>query len=388
MEIRIATEADLEEVKWLWAYCFENYEPFFSWYFREYYQSKNTMVVYEKGKMLSNLQLIPYEIKIRDKTLPTSYIVGVASFPQARRGGIVGELLGRAMEEMRSRGQGICLLMPFKAAFYYPYQFQFCYHHYKYDLPLEDLKSVSRGYGEFIPLKGMEDQGALNKVYQEFVREKHGYVVRTATNWRLMLEEHTGEKGYTYLLQNEGNPEGYILYYLKDNKFVVREMAYSNFQAQQSLFQFIYNHRSQVARLEWNGPVDDTTHFFLPDPKEGVTIYPFLMARIVDVEKILTEIQFPPNFQGEIIIKFQDKLAHWNNQTFALKVVNGQGEVHPVPKEEQVTVDIGAFTQILLGRLSARQVYKEGRLRVNNMKYLEMLEEIFPPCINYINEYY
>ncbi|MFZ7104034.1 MAG: GNAT family N-acetyltransferase [Peptococcaceae bacterium] len=388
MEIRITTEQDLPEVKELWAYCFENYEPFFSWYFREYYQAGNTLAAFAADRMLSNLQLIPYEIKLRGQVLPTSYIVGVASFPEARRGGIVGKLLEAALVEMRLRGQGICLLMPFKAGFYYPYQFEFCYHHYKYNISLDQLGPVSESYGEFVPVRGLERVAELAKVYQEFVGDKHGYMVRDSTKWRLMLEEHAGEKGYTYLLRNRDIPEGYLMYYLKDDKLVVREMAYSNFRAQKSLLQFIYNHRSQAADLEWHAPIDDAIHFLLPDPKEGITLYPFLMARIVDVQNILAKISFPRQVRGELVISFQDKLAAWNNQTFSIKIVNGQAEVSPVDGTADISVDIGAFTQVLLGRLTAREIYKQGRLTAAETKKLDILDEMFPRCLNYINEYY
>ena len=195
MDIRLTTIQDLEQVKSLWAYCFENHEPFFSWYFREYYQGDNTLGAFEKDKLLSSLQLIPYNVFLRGQVLPASYIVGVASFPEARRAGTVGKLLIESLAELRRRGHTISLLMPFKASFYYPYQFEICYHHYKYDMNLDDLKPVTLTYGDFLSIKGTDNILEFNEVYQQFVRNKHGFIVRDTRNWRLLLEEHEGEKG-------------------------------------------------------------------------------------------------------------------------------------------------------------------------------------------------
>ncbi|MDK2822817.1 MAG: hypothetical protein PWQ67_659 [Clostridia bacterium] len=388
MEIRITTDDDLERVKWLWAYCFESYEPFFSWYFREYYQVENTLGAYEKSKLVSCLQLIPYKLYLRGQVLPTSYIVGVASFPEARRGGTIEILLKASLEEMRRRGHAVSLLMPFKAGFYYPYQWEICYHHYKFNINLEDLRPVSLSYGEFTPVMGMENIADLNQVYNQFVNNKHGYIVRDERNWRLALEEHQGEKGFTYILKHQGVPKGYVMYYLKENQLLVREMAYSNFEAQQSLFQFLYNHRSQVAKLEWNAPLDDMSYFFLTDPKQGITLYPFLTARIVDVQQALTQIFYPQEIEGEVILKIEDNLAPWNNQIFRVHVRDQQAEVYPVDQEPSIIIGIGAFTQLLFGRLSIHDLLNIKRLTINHPEDVEFLGSLFPVCNNYINEYY
>lgn len=388
MEIRITTQDDLEQVKKLWAYCFENYEPFFSWYFREYYQGENTLGVFEKGKLLSSLQLIPYNLYLRGHVLPTSYIVGVASFPEARGGGVIGKLIKETLIELRRRKQTISLLMPFKGEFYYPYQFEFCYHHYKYEIKLEDLKPLILDYGDFIEVKGTDQITQLNKVYQQFVANKHGFIVRSPHNWRLFIEEHEGEKGFSYLLQKNGRGEGYIFYYLKDNKMIIREMAYTNWQAQKSLFKFMYNHRSQVESLEWNAPLDDSSFFFLNDPKEGITLYPFLTARIVDVEKLLTSIYYPGEIKADLVLKVADNMAPWNNKTLRLAVLDGFAEIKEVQGLPDLSIDIGALSQLVFGRLSVKDLAYQGRLEILKPGSEKVLDSIFPLCNNYINEYY
>jgi len=388
MDIRITTPSDLEQVKKLWAYCFENYEPFFSWYFREYYRGENTLGAFQDGKLLSSLQLIPYDLYLRGQILPTSYIVGVASFPEARRGGIIGKLIAEALGELRRRGHTISLLMPFKAGFYYPYQFEICYHHYKFDLKLEDLKPVSEAYGAFCEVQGRDKIAELDKVYRRFTADKHGYIVRNPEKWRLLLEEHEGEKGFSYLLLKDGKPEGYILYYLKDDKMIVREMAYTDWPAQKALFQFMYNHRSQVSRLEWNAPLDDHSFFYLNDPKEGISLYPFLTARIVDVEKLLSLITYPRGAETDLIIKVLDNWAPWNNKIFRLSVKKASAQVEEVQNEPQVSIDIGAFSQLIFGRLGVKELLYQGRLESKAVNYATALDSLFPVCNNYINEYY
>lgn len=389
MNFRIVTEEDKEAVKWLWAYCFENHEPFYSWYFSQYYQNENTLGGYQENQLISCLQLVPYQLFLRGQFLATSYIIGLATYPQARRGGVVKELLKEALEEMRRREHYISILMPFNAGFYYPYQWETCYHHYKYIIPLNDLQGISKPWGDFVLVKGKEGITKLQKIYKKFTADKHGYVVRTEMNWRYLLEEHWGEGGFVYLLEKDGKAKGYIMYFLRQNKALIKEMAYTSLEAQKAIFQFLYNHRSQVKTLEWNAPLDDLTYFLLPDPKNGIRLFPFMTGRVVDVAKALETISYPRGINEKVSFKIEDNLAFWNNQTFSLEVRDGKGYVEAQGKKDgEISCSIGAFSQLLFGRLSGEELGEMGKLEVTYPKKLEILDKIFPKCNNYINEYF
>lgn len=391
MEIRLARTEDTEAVKWLWSYCFENEkDPFFIWFFSHYYQAKNTLVGYEDDTLAVSLQLIPYNLYLRGRTIPISYVIGVATDPQMRSGGRSKELLRTAISEMRQRGHYASILMPFKAGFYYPYQWEICYHHYKYVLPLEDLETVSLPGGVFLPVRnGSNDCSDLQTAYQKFVQGRHGYVVRSLHEWKLAIDSLQAENGFCYLLMMDGVPEGYVMYTIDQNRIVVRELAYSCQLAQKRLFRFLYNHRSQAKQIEWNAPLDDTTAFALYDPKQDIRLFPFMTGRIVDVAQLLEAIEYPVNAEGTIIFRITDELASWNENVFILTVAHGKGEIR---SGAQQTPDfhcaVGALTQLLFGRLSAFQLETMGRISSVNCKTLQLLNEFFPPCNNFINEYY
>lgn len=390
MEFRLVDKQYQEQVEWLWAYCFEpKDDPFYLWYFSKYYQNSNTMAGFEGDKFLCCLQLNPYEILLRDTKMACSYIVGVASMPEARRGGTIKQLLQASFAEMYRRGHYVSLLMPSTAGFYYPFDWEFCYHHYKYVLPVQDLHKVARPYGEFIYINNKKAISLLEKVYQEFTATKHGYIVRTVKNWENMLESCWAERGNVYLLKRNGWPEGYIFYTLSDNTFNVQEMAYVNFQAQSSILQFIYNHRSQVEKVEWNAPIDDLLYFGLPDPKQSVYLYPFMMARIVAVDKVLSNIRFPKDIAKTIIIQVIDELLEWNNRTFVVTINDGTATVDKTDTQHpQIICRIGALTQLVFGRISAVQLALLGKLTVSSEEYIETLNVLFPTCSNFVNEYF
>lgn len=389
MEFRMVSGQDKKAVEWLWSYCFESHEPFYSWYFSHYYRNTNTLGGYEQEKLVSCLQLIPYQVYLRGRILDISYIVGLATYPEARRKNGVKALLQAALEEMRKREHYLSILMPFQAGFYYPYQWELCYHHYKYLVNLQDLREVTGEWGDFTLVREKERITALDIVYRKFVQDKHGYTVRTEANWQRLLEEHWGAKGFVYLLEKDGQPEGYVMYLLMDNKVLVREMAYSNFFAQKAIFQFLYNHRSQKEFLEWNAPLDDLTYCLLPDPKKEVTIFPFMAGRIVDVQQVLTNISYPEDVEEKIILTVEDPLAAWNNGTFCLSIASGQGKVKVLKKAKQsIKCSVGALAQLVFGRVRAKDLYRLGKLTVASEGDVIRLERVFPLCNNYINEYF
>jgi len=134
------------------------------------------------------LHLNPYVLRLRGSNYSAAYIVGVGYRPEGRSQQAVGGLLATALAAMRQRRQAVAILMPFQGGFYYPYQFEFCYHHVKYSVPLAALKFTAAGPGEFAALTE-RDLTSLRQVYAAFTADKHGYVLRSAENWRNLLAD-------------------------------------------------------------------------------------------------------------------------------------------------------------------------------------------------------
>jgi predicted acetyltransferase len=166
-------------------------------------------------------------------------------------------------------------------------------------------------------------------------------------------------------------------------------MVFLNALAQKALLQFLYNHWAQASVLEWNAPLDDLTYLSLPEPKREVQLFPFLSGRVVDVVKVLEAAKYAPEIKEKITLEIADDLAEWNNGVFALEVSGGKGNVQPWPQSGgEVQCTIGALSQLVFGRISARELAKVGRLATNFPGNIEILETLFPKCNNYINEYY
>ncbi len=389
MEFRLAGPRD-EDVKWLWDYCFEKREhPFFRWYFSRYSQENNVLAGYTDGKMTACLHLNPCDIFLRGKTLPVSYIVGLGVMPEARSGA-AGELLRGALEEMRRREHWVSIIMPARAGTYYRYQWEMCYHQYRYSVATEELKTLGAKWGTFRLFNNPQDIADLDSLYRRFVAGKHGYARRSRAHWNQSVEEHALENGYIYILENAGQAQGYLFYRLHQGKLLVREMAYTCRPALLAIIRFLYEHRSQAKVAEWGAPLDDWLYFLLPDPKRVVTLEPFMSARVVDAAKALAALGYPSRTEASVAFAVEDELAPWNNRVLALTIGAGKGRVSELsePPADAVRISVGALTQLIFGRLSAAELLQMGRLHTEASAALNVLDRLFPKCNNYINEYY
>lgn len=387
MTFRIATAPDFASVRRLWSYAFNGDEPFASWYFSSFYNPDNALGYWQDDQLLAVLHMHPYQLYLRKQVIDVSYLVGVATDPVARRSGLTGPLLSAALNEMRRRRRPVSILMPFKAGFYYPYDWRLCYHHLKYEMQLDELRAAAKPAGNFRPA-GAADIVELDAVYRSFVAQRHAYVVRTVTDWGHLLSEHMNDGGYTYLVELDGDPIGYILYSLRDGKITVREMAYSNRQSQQSLLDFVYNHRSHAKCVEWNAPLDlaDPVLFSLFEAKQDIRVFPFMTARMADVEHTLTSLRYPEGVWN-VDLAVTDALAPWNNRTFQLRVNNCCATVTATDLPADATIAVGALTQLVFGRLTADELVQNGELTGSTVA-IEALARLFPRCDNFINEYF
>lgn len=96
----------------LWRVCFNDSDEFIRLYFDEVYKDENTLVIEERGKIISALQLLPYSIWIEGKEIPIAYICGVSTHPDERGKGYMNQLMKEAEELLIDRNIPLVTLIP------------------------------------------------------------------------------------------------------------------------------------------------------------------------------------------------------------------------------------------------------------------------------------
>lgn len=418
MDFRIATPQDTPHVEALWAYCFEPKEdPFFQYYFGHCYEPHNTVIGLKESQLVSTVHLRQYNINVRGAVLPTSYMVGVATHPAARRGGVGGALLKSSLEELRRRGQAMTILMPSKAGFYQQYGWDLYAHQWVQTMSLDDLRPLTDKTLSFGLITDVEQWTLLDPVYKGYTKGLSGFAERGEKDWKRLLGSFFAENAHVAVVKDEYNTiEGYAVYRLGAPEIPVTEFVYTTRRAQRALINYFYNHRSQGESIRWNEGLHDRGYIFQPDGKTGHTTMPYMMSRIVDVKTAIEAIPIHPDAAMMPItlnIKVIDSLCEWNEGVFAMtfgggvtpkvsyvdvnssaydasvsthrKNASSDGE-HTV-EDVDLTIDIGGLSVLLVGRMSASELAFEGKLQ-GHEDWIRYLDLVYPKQHTYINEWW
>ena len=158
---------------------------------------------------------------------------------------------------------------------------------------------------------------------------------------------------------------------------------------------YFYNHRSQGTTIRWNEGLHDTYYRFYPDGKSGHSTMPYMMSRIVDVKAAFESIPVNPEaLMMPITMTFgvKDSLCEWNEGRYEVQY---GGALTPSVKkvsdtldgDVDITVEVGALSQLLMGTLTARDLAFEGKLSANE-EWLEFFDILYPEQKTYINEWW
>ncbi len=388
MEFRLARPEDRELVECLWDYCFEKrQDPFFQWYFSKAYRPEHVLIGYKNGEMACLTHLNPYTLRLRGKDIPTSYIVGLATHPAARRGGVGGQLLTAALEEMKRRQHYIHILMPSKAGFYQPYGYELYCHQWKETMPLDALRPLTDRSVRFAFVNSPDQWPYLAAVYDAYTHDLSGYAVRDEASWRSHIEAQLAE-GYIAVAFHGDTPIGYLFYQLGEPTIVSGEFVYTTMQGKRGLLDYIYNHRSQGQRFQWNEGIHDQSYRFYPDGRQGHETMPFMTGRIVDVKGALEQLPYPNDVDARLAFHTADPLASWNTGTYTLTVRGGRGTVIAAPQAQpDVSMPIGTLAMLAFGAVSVNDLVFCEKLQGTD-NGLRQLERLFPTTKCYINEWY
>lgn len=395
MEFRYPKEEEREQVEFLWSYCFEpKGDPFYEFYFSNCYEPENIIVGVENNTIVADLHLRPYTLSVRGKEMKTSYIVGVATHPAARRGGIGRDLLKASLEELKKRNEGITILMPSKAGFYQQYGWDIYCHQWVRRLPLDDLRYLSDRTVAMEYLSSPDDWTILAPVYEQYTQGLSGYTVRREQEWRRLLGSLFAEGVHVVVARSdEGIAEGYMFYRLGAPEIMVSEMVYTTRRGQKGLLGYLYNHRSQGDSVRWNEGLHDKGYIFYPDGRKGSELMPFMMARVTDVKTAIEEVPVRElDYKVTFTIMVEDSLGTWNEGAYHVTATKGQATVVKLERENVdhtacVTLSVGALALLLLGRLGASELAYEAKLK-GPMEIIELLNLLYPDEKTYINEWY
>ena len=387
MNIRYAIEKDLENIKDIWDYCFGDDEGFVNYYFDNKYKPENTILIEENDELMSSLQLNQYKINLNNKIYDTSYVVGVSTYPNARGKGYMKDMMDFALNELYKKDQLVSLLMPIDYRLYKKYGYEHCYDQIEYKLNIEELKQF-KIVGDFEKITNNHINYMMD-IYNEFLLNTNGYVVRDKNYYENLFKEIKCENGHMYIHKEE-NYEGYIIYFIMEDTMFIREICYKNISSLKSMLKFIYNHNTQCKKVTIMSPVIDSIRYILPNLKTSeINIKPFMMGRVINLEKFLNTLSIECNDLDGVYIEIIDNQIKENNNVFEIRVKDNKVKAIKSNKKADIGLSINYISQLAFSYIDIEKVlFLENITKTKeNTKAINLLKSIFSKKENYINEY-
>ncbi len=330
-----------------------------------------------KGDDLVALTCIyPCEVNIHGSIWPMGGLTGVGTYPEYSGLGLARDLILIALKDMREKGQWISYLSPYSIPFYRRHGWEIFTDIIGFSCKDSQLPRQEEvpGYVERHPV-GHSDVLAT---YDVFARQSHGAMVRGEPEWEEYWRwENEDERTAAVYYNEDAAPRGFVIYWIEDDVFHVKEMVYLDQEARRGLWNFISAHHSMVDMVKGNSFNNVPLAFYLEDSQIVETITPYFMARIVDVRQFLARFPFA-GLDEPVCFRVSDPFAVWNNGTFSV-VPDGAGRNRVVgePVGREVSLTVRALTSMLMNYRRASYFANLGHVRADP-ETVKLLERIIP----------
>ncbi|MDH5021126.1 GNAT family N-acetyltransferase [Halobacterium rubrum] len=345
--------------------------------------------------LLAACKHIDFRTRLRGDVHDLHGLSAVASPPERRRRGLVGQMLHESLVQSRSEGVYLSALWPFKRSFYGQYGWATATRAVEHDLDPDALSfAPDHDHGEFVPLDVDDDWERTAAVHDAHGAGYELTMERSEEWWRKRVFAGWEDDPYAYGFEREdGDLAAYLTYSVEgdgDEKTLqVRDWAAVDHDARLAVLRFLADHDSQVDRVHVWTPADADLLDHLPntdDVEATVRLCP--MARLVDVGAALGALSYPDGADCELVVAVSDSFADWNDDTYRLSVAGGAATVErgADPAAADVELDVGALSQLYVGYRSASDLAAVGDVDAAGERALDALADCFPERPTFLRE--
>lgn len=342
---------------------------------------------FDNENLVSQVAVYPMKVRIFNHTYDMGGLTGVGTYPEYSNQGLMHKLLIQALSDMRDRKQIISYLYPYSIPYYRRKGWELISDKIVYEISDYQLPKRQPVPGEVRRVEIEND--TLKEAYQRYAMQTHGALLRDSLAWNEYWLWDTDDIIAAIYYNENDEPDGYVIYWIADEIFHIKDMIYINQEARLGLWNFIGAHFSMISKVIGNTFTDEPLAFLLEDADIKETISPYYMARIVDVEQFIAEFPFKPDTtEREWTFYLDDPLLHWNEGSFLLEISkSGVGKLTRVQEKSSDKIDIQTLTTMLLGYKRPDYLQKIGRIHCSP-ETVDMLEDAIEQQTPYFSDYF
>ena len=342
---------------------------------------------FDGDKLISQVAVYPMKVRIFNKTYDMGGLTGVGTYPEYANQGLMHKLLYQSLKNMREKKQSISYLYPYSIPYYRRKGWEIVSDKITYEIKDYQLPKNKQVSGEVERVDVESDE--VKKAYERFAYQTHGALIRDDLAWNEYWLWDSDDLMGTIYYHDKNEPDGYVLYWTKDEVFHIKDMIFINEEARTGLWNFISAHFSMINKVVGDTYTDEPLAFLFEDADIKESISPYFMARIVDLEEFIEQYPFKPDtVDREWIFKMDDPILSWNQGYFKLIIdKSGKGKISRTSEKTEDKTDIQTMTTMLLGYKRPDYLYKIGRISCSS-ETVDMLEDAIEQQTPYFSDYF
>ena len=343
---------------------------------------------FDGEKLASQISVYPMEVNLFGRMYRMGGVTGVATYPEYSGRGLMSRLIKQALQNMRDNRQSLSMLYPYQIPYYRKKGWEIVSDKMTYtikDTQLPKRRHV-RGMVERVDI----DSEDVCKVHDKFTKIRHGALKRNELEWEEYWRWEADDVLVAVYYDTQDKPTGYLVYYIANDVFRIKELVYVNQEARHGLWNYISAHISMVEKVVGFNYTNEPMAFLLEDSEIQEEIQPYIMARIVDFEAFIKNYPFDIiSMHDDLHFIIHDPVMECNNGDFSLtwdedgKAILERGG----KKGEPVQCNIGTLTTMFFGYKRPTYLRRVERLHAGD-EAIRILEDIIPVEQPYFSDYF
>ena len=336
---------------------------------------------------MSQIAVYPLQMNVHDEIYPIGYVTSVNTYPEYSGRGLIRTLMHKSLTRMKEKGQSIALLYPYSIPMYRKFGWEIISNKISYKIKDNQIypsrKRATTGYVRRVDWNNPD----FMNLHTQFALRTHGCLLRNASAWEEYWRWDVEDTTVAVYYSSKDKPLGYMVYLIKEDVMYIKEMIYLNRESQKGLWEYISAHYSMIDEVRGNTYQNELLAFYLEDGNITETIKPYIMGRIVDVEAFFMRYRCDPT-EEDVCFRFEieDNFLDWNNRGFNVFFHGGKATVTDREPRYTVRMNINTLSTLLLGYMTANQLYKLERIE-GSPDAIQILDEVVIHQIPYISDF-
>lgn len=192
---------------------------------------------FDGEKLASQISVYPMQVNLFGTMYNMGGVTGVATYPEYMGRGLMAHLMKKALDNMRENHQCVSMLFPYLIPYYRKKGWEIVSDKMTYTIKDTQLPKHHKvgGMVERVDI----DSEDVHRVHDAFSAMRHGRAQAQRAGMGGILALGGRRRACRRVLRRERKADGYLVYYIANDVFRIKELVYINQEARHGLWNYI-----------------------------------------------------------------------------------------------------------------------------------------------------